>query len=861
MHEKVNARIDVSRGLIPTNPAYVADAEDALNKAIKLIPASDPGKRLSTAYFNRASARRFLGRGKEADEDIREAYRLAPKDPAIAAGIALLRERASDLAGAIAALEALDTDGRPREATFLLAMILNDRGGVGDREKAAAILEPWMQDLGSVPKQMRADVVALWSTVSCDIHQAEKAKERVRQIPDGVLPVGTRDIILGRILADLKDQGGAKEALRRGTVAMRESGAWEDRRQAAMLAYNLGEYRESLVLWRMIVSPSMFNRDTLHALHTARLAQDDAFILEHCRALRKHGVEDRQVYEAEIDALLRCREQREAVSLMQKWLETHLDDAGMRLTLSLVALERGESQLVETDPAKLPAVSAVTSAPMGAGVYRVLRHGPQPLLAAQYAYDLWRRFPDEIAAQHTLIAAVLDPSPGKVQFVSPEVVEKTSAVHYREVGTQPLHVAVIEAGEAPSPTRQEYGPTHPLAQALLGKRLNEEFTFQGHRYVVMGIESKIVFRARECMEGFELTFPNNKVIQRFSIPPHAERETDPKKVFGEVFQHLEEGHKRNVQLEEMYAKKGMPIAFLAHAMARTVIETMAYLAANHNLGIRCSIGDESAWQKAGQLVRSVQAVVLDSTAIATMFMLNLHRKLRDLPFRCIVADAAIQEIREYRERLDHGPEQFGYLGWQDGHPILHEVSPEQEAARARQLDDLLLTIRTDCEIAGGGAILDLPAAHRDGLVKALGESTADAIALAYQRKIPLWTDDHAAGAMAAREWGVQPVWTQSVLLAVTPRIDLQTVSDAIGSLFLWRYNFTRLTVDAAFGLLRKASWEPDREPVKLVLSYISALSGLSAWWGSRPSGPASGTSTFSTGVSAGAGSAAAACSI
>ncbi len=821
--ERLRALPDVDRGLIPESRESMQEAESLLNEAIQLIPASDPAKLLPAAYLNRASARRLLGKTTEAGEDIRESHRRNPGEPEIAVVMAAMLDHEGHRDQAIALLESLPALASHQRASFLLAVLLRERGTDGDRKKAVAVLQPWMQRLPALSESDRSDVVGLLAMLFSDLAQPQDARNAVESVPQELLDSGCRETILARILFNAGDKEGARSALGLAITQLMDRGVWEYRREAAILAHSLGDYQLSLLLWRTIVTPKLFNSDTQRALVTARLAQDDGYILTLCRALRANGIVTRHVYESEADVLIRCHEHREAISLMQEWLTAHPDDKIMRLNLSSLAIERNFPELVETDAVKLPSVSELTAAEAGAVVYHVLRHGPDAMLAANYAYDLWRKFPDVQAAQHTLIRAVLDPSPGKPTFAPPERIDADSSVRYQEVASGRLLVAVIEPGLTPSVTRHEYAPDHGLAEAMLGKAVGETFSFQGHDYKIISIESKIVYRARECLEGFEEAFPNNPSIRRFTVSPNLGTIAEPKAALGEVYQYLEEEHERQTAVEGLYAQQGIPIASVAQLLGRSVLETMGYLAESRHLGVRCSPEGEPLWQQSAIIVREANCIVLDETAIASLFLLGVHARLRDLPFRCIVTEASLHQLRELRSKHDPGTERAGYLGFHDGRPVFRESSREQEALWAAQLDELIITIAHDCEVVGGSAVLDLPHDQRTALTRMLGAGAVHAIAIARQRKAPLWTDDLVVAVMAAQSWGVESVWTQSVLVSTARELGSTAVNEALGKAFSWGYVAPRLTADAAVYLFSEANWDGDREPAMRTIDFIAAV--------------------------------------
>ncbi len=256
---------------------------------------------------------------------------------------------------------------------------------------------------------------------------------------------------------------------------------------------------------------------------------------------------------------------------------------------------------------------------------------------------------------------------------------------------------------------------------MMGKAANQHFVFQGRDHKVLQIENKIVYRARQCLEGFEQTFPTNTAFRRFTVEtaPQHQRGSEEGSLASFInFWKMDTNTRRIFKMS--IRKNGMPITKLAQEMGKSIIETMGHLAANRNLGIRCSPFDNTFWIKAGQTISETKKIVLDGTAIATIFMLDFQDQLRNLPFQCIVPDAAIQELRELKRRFDRNTDNPIYLGFQDGRPVFNAASREQEIAFARQLARLITVLENDCLVVGGSAIVKLPTAHRNALFAHFG---------------------------------------------------------------------------------------------------------------------------------------------
>lgn len=823
MRAKQTARVNVDRGPTTDSRHDMEEVERLVDRALAHLPVTDTSTRRAVAYLNRATARRLLGKTKTANDDLREAYRLAPDDPTIAGNLASVLEGEGDRDGAIHILERF---GQRDDLVVLLALFLAERANVGDRDRATQLLEPMMARVSDRKDHLATDAVGLLAKLYSERGTPDKARDLVNTMPQGGLPPTTRAILMASISRRAGDVETAKTHLSEGAEAIRAKANWAECREAAVLAHNLGDYAMAVSFWRCISRPDVLDSDTYRALGSARLASDDAYILAYCRGLRKHGYHDRHVYEFEADSLVRCYEHRQAIGLLQHWLGLHPEDKPMRVTVSLVALELGETSAVERDPRRLPSVDEISDVEDGLRVHRVLNAGKEQSCAHDFAYQLWRRFPDDERSQHVLISDVMCAGKGTGELAIATVGVQTAAC-YRDLATSEMHTAVIEDGPSPSVTRNEYAPDHPFAKALLGKAVGEEFAFQGHRYVLESLMPKAAFRARACMEGFPYAFPDSTAIRRFSMPPVPTASTDPRAVLGEeLFDALQSDYRRQNALKGLYTSHGMPISWLARGLGRSVLETMGHLASSEELGIRCSHDTDEAWNEAIQVATSARVVVLDDVALASVFMLGLAPKIGSFPFKCVVPDAALQEWRESHNRFAGSRAHAGYLGFVDGRPVFQEASPEAERAWAAQLADFLAFVGSTCEIVGGEVALTLSSKQREVFEDAMGPGTTHALAIAHRRKIPLWTDDLTTATLAHGELGVKSFWSQVAVLSSIRDLGLTAASTAIAKMFAWQYRATRLTVHAAALVFKEAKWRAHQGPADRVFSFVTSRAAL-----------------------------------
>jgi tetratricopeptide (TPR) repeat protein len=831
LSEKKRAEIDIEVGLVPKDRSRIEDAERSFTTALTVLSGEVSPQHQLAAYFNRASVRHMLGNTAGSKDDLHHAYALGPSESEVVARMAWQLEQDDDLDGALQVLERYPLTETHGSTAFVLGLVLYRRQASGDLERAAAVLSRVVQDQhATTTSAPYADLVELLSAVYVAQHDRAKAISLFHTLPESALPGGLRDGHLARLLSDGSDEekrrGG--ELIIKAAQAAQSSGDWFARRQVGYFAARMDLPALAFGLLRSIVSPSRFNFDTDTLLRCARAAGEDAFILDFCGELRSHGLFRREAVSIEVETLLRCNEVEPAISLMKEWLARNPNDKEMRLNLSAVGLQRDEPNLIEPDPANLPSADDVSRPARGAAVVEVLRRGPDPAAAVFYAYTLWRKFSDDIEAQRILIGVVLEAGAGRTALAPPKSVDNMSAVTYREGGSSENRTIVVEDGPNPRATLYELGRENELVRTLWGKRPGEEPVESRRRYKVLAIENKIAYRARRCLEDFEPAFGKSGGIQRFTVPQDIVPGSDPKVVLGDMWKILSARDQQRQYLVGLYQQANLPVSALAHTLGRSVFETMAHLAGTQDLGILTSIGFDEEWKAALAASLDAREVVLDDSAVATLFLLDLHPHIRDLPIRLIVPDSALQELRDFVRRQTAPGQGTGYIAVQNDKLVIQELTPEQQEAWLQRLQDFIQTVASSCEIVGGKARLDLPPAVRQQLPEAFGYAVTDAVAIAKVRNLPLWTDDLVTAAVICAPLGIRRVWAQPVIAALEAKKPSTAIrSNAVAAkLFLLGYQFTRLSVQVVLEIFASNGWDRSNRAVSQVLAYIATVGGM-----------------------------------
>jgi len=819
MREKQTAFIDIRRGLIPRSPERVTEARKLLSEALDVLMPR-PGKQLKAiCLYNRSSGNRLLGDLQAAQRDLQDASHLQPEDPTIAASMALGLAADGKASEAIITLEQRLSYVSDPKTSFTLALLLHERKQPGDLDRVIALLQPLVEQLTEIKgERLPSAMVAILTKSLVDNGQTHSACELLEQVKG--LHEGTRRAILATLLFGKNNepsQEQARQLIREAHAQAAQSNDQFAMREVANCAEHMGEHSIAFKLRKQFVSTPVWSYDASTLLRVARKTAEDAFILQFCEQLRQSGIHEPEAFRIEADALLRCHEFPRAIALMQEWLRLHPDDWEVRLNLSIIGINIDRPDIVVSEPSLLPTVKQVQSVEQGATVVSILTHYFGGTSSAQYAYDLWRRFPNDMTAQHSLICAVIGPIATPLSV--PDQVESDSAVTIQEMASRETKTFIIETVN-PSAQLREFPPTHPVVTQLMGKREGDDITIEGRPASIMRVENKIAFRARQCLGDFDEVFPDNRLLHRFEVADDLSKAPDIRTALGSVWEVLDAQEKRQQAIETIYGCGSLPVPTFAKALGKSVLETICYLAEKRNATIWVSEGTDEEWGEATEAIKQ-ETVVLDETAVSTLFLLELHDRLGELPFKCIVPEAILQSIRNLlHQRRTIKPS--GYLASIGGGLVFTEASPEQEAKWIRRLEGLLRALGTHCEVVGGQARLSLAASDRELLVNSLGFGTTDAIATAKQLGVPLWTDDYIISSRICAKLGASRVWTQLVLDSAEAVLG-SAAQKATQKLLLSGYNFTRLNMASVIDIFRRTKWNPKHNDSRQVLAYLGEV--------------------------------------
>lgn len=830
--ERRFAKFHADRGMVPEHPDLIAEADDAISKAIDALGSRDAAGRLAGLHFNRSVARRLLGREADATADLREAFRRDATEPVIAVAFAMEAEARPDMDAAIAALSALPPNGEWSGQVRLAAVMLRlRRRAEGDIEEARVQVEQLCARLGSVePATHRADVVRMALRVCYEQGRSADGPGLVNGLAAGALPEHQRSALLARAYLQAGSREEATKIAESAVRALGDSSPWFDRREVAQLAQDCGLHSEAIRLWKTVIPADDAGSDTVHLVRAAYFAGDWRTVLDVCAVVRAAGQMTRRHLEAEVEVLAASREVARAISLLRDWVSAHPHDKHAVLHLSVLAVRDGKPELAVFDESRLPGVPEVLHPGEGAALVFALRRGPSPERSLEVAYALYRRFPEHPDSHRALVACVFDPSASPLTIERHQRVSDGAAVFVCRQGEQP-HWVYIESALDPVTSRGEFAPTHEFVKAMWGCAKGDKFDYLGHQYEVLGTENRMLRRVHDIMEHYEETFPDKPMLRRFSAPSAPPPDAPIEEKLGEMYGELKRQESNRELLESMYRENRLPIATFAAMLGRRVFDLVRYLTSDRTMGVRADDGEAARWPQAVAAASDCKELVLDGTVLAGALVLHVLAELPKLGVKLIVPQAVLDELRELSLEAGSSRRPQGTIGLHRGKLFFLEPSPEQIAQEVARIESVIQFVRSHCEIVGGEASLDLPKELKDKLEEILDTTSTDAVAIAMKRDAPIWTDDLGLQRLLIElNAGVRTVWTQAVMRAAMDRsrISEESYAQVLGRLLDQGYAFTRLSAQEMVAVLRDANWRIDRGSGEALIRVVCGSALLNA---------------------------------
>jgi len=796
------------------------NAEEICTKAYQLAKVEKTITSQATALLVRANVRRLIGNDSGADQDVIAAWSLDATNPVVLRDYARLKLLQKENGEAIKVLRSASNAGDDQDLLFLLAIALSGTGAEHDLSEGADIFLRLLDDSeAAAPFKLQVLRHALDGFV-----RQKKIEEGRRFLSKPPIINGFSAVVQSAARGELElAHGNIVEASELASSAISsltaETGTAELRATATLLM-RLGRHSDALPLWQRLATSRRLDYDTTRLIDAAlRLGKHDIFLTV-AEELRSNGVEDSQLVKTEADILTQYDVDK-AIALLNNWLERSPTDQNARLQLSTIGLREGRTELVVSEPASMPRAEDVSPGNWCVMV-QVMRSGGHHQEALRFAYALLRRHFDKGEAHRAYIASMM-PLPATAQPDIPEVdaAGPGTAIAFTQEGTTQVEWRIIEDEFEPDGSLNEIRPEHFIATQVNGKRAGDHFVLaQGSvtstRANLVQVLSKFVYRYQESIGNWQMRFPELPFVQ--IVRTGSEKQPD----LSEFFFSLDRIAANREGVIAYYRDNVIPIHAVAEILNQNDFDQTIGLAVGESVQIKCCFGSAGERTEAISSLKNAKAVVLDMTALATIALLELFKRLRYSKCELILPELVLSELLTAVAAQPADDCEMAFLGSRGAQHVFEKATPEMLRSRREFLQSVIDDVRSHCTILPCPSLASVSPETRERLTKMVGMHGAQGIVLASVPGRVLWTDDLATALIAKHEFGVRRVWTQVVLQERTEAgaLEASEFFDASAKLIGCHYYFTSPSPAVLEHAARLAAWNPDTWPLRSALNLI-----------------------------------------
>jgi hypothetical protein len=359
---------------------------------------------------------------------------------------------------------------------------------------------------------------------------------------------------------------------------------------------------------------------------------------------------------------------------------------------------------------------------------------------------------------------------------------------------------------------------------MIGRHCGDAVVLRAHPFqdrtgTIKQIQSKYVRRFQDCLYYLEDRFPEQSPIWRFSLAKDEKGDLD----FSPIFRSLDEKHETAQEALDAYTKRPLTLHLLGRSVGCNIFDTVRSLAGMPDVQVLTCRGTQDEFVQAIIDLNTCNGLVLDESALSTIFVLRMEDILRRLPVPLIISEGTLQAIRDL-EALHADPDREGGVLAKSGDRYQHvDIPPERRAEERARVEGLLQIINEVCRIEGGAALVSMDKETRDKLVAVAGRPAAESMQLAASAGRVLWTDDLRLGDLARTLSKAPRVWTQAVLIWATDRGYCPPDQMATSSLQLLGtgYFWTRIWPGVVTFAAAKSQWDPRQKPLADAVRHFS----------------------------------------
>lgn len=395
-------------------------------------------------------------------------------------------------------------------------------------------------------------------------------------------------------------------------------------------------------------------------------------------------------------------------------------------------------------------------------------------------------------------------------FLDPTHVDVDTAVQIE--ADRQLSWYVLLDVDQPDRSRGEILPNDPLAQKLIGLRQGDTTIVVEHPVrtitgTIVDIQSKFVRAFQETISNFNMNFPDELGLIRIPFPIG-----DPDQIV--ALPNIGAGRMEKVLDAYLDRRVHMPLGSVARLGGRNLVESWQHLTNAPQGRLWAATGHLQEQRKQAELLSSANEIVLELTALLTLWRLDLVSIIGQRYEHWYIARSLLDELSKLIDKLKRfGSGGAQYMGVHEGMLRLTEVSPEVLQAEIAALAKLRLEVEAKGTTVPISSALAIGRAKYEQLESTIGRQQLDSMLIAKEVVAPLYSDDLWLRVLARDAFAVEGAWSQALLDELVKR-ELLSVEDYFSSLRVLissNYYYISVNVDFFLHTLNENGWSVTSE--------------------------------------------------
>jgi tetratricopeptide (TPR) repeat protein len=525
--------------------------------------------------------------------------------------------------------------------------------------------------------------------------------------------------------------------------------------ELAQCHFTQGHYAEAAQMWATIVdlSPECpIAENYLVALYHAGAYQD---ALQNAQRLRGAGVQRPLVIQIEAAVLEYIGDVKQAKVLYDQlsWLEP--TNVAHRVHLACLAFRCGEREAARQALTQIhfAEIKEHPSLLIQVAQLRVMLGMGDVLPLVYQARRLDFGNPQTLLAY---LSMFLGREEQDMAILTPCVIGIDCTVALQR-GSETLRYTLLNEMTVPRDP-SELAPTDALAQKLMGHHKGDQIIWESGltdlTYEVIEVQSKYVAAFQETLKEFTPRFPDNHALHTVEVP-----ENDLSKILTVIDAH----HGQTTQLQTLYTRERWPLGTIASLAGCSLFDVWAGLVNQKDVRIFVAGGSPTERRQEKEMLTGSNEVVLDLTALLTLWHLGVHDRVARRFQKVFVAQAVLDDLnKELTWHYLHGKPSM-VMGKEGDRYVYHKVSPETLSHRQYFFENLRHFIESNTEVVSVPYALEMGKEHFENMKDLFGDGASASVLVAKGRGIPLYADDWGLRQIAKNDWQVESIGSQTIL--------------------------------------------------------------------------------------------------